>query len=617
MAQQKEEQLLAYLRENPGWHKTNELALHLNVSVRTIRNYYKRLASHAYIVSSREGYKYQGPTGHPSLVASTDVSRERVYLFLNKLLHDTKPQNIYDLAATMFLSETIIKKIAAQAKEYAVRFNVHINLQGDFYHITGAEEDKRHMLSDMLYTESENRFVSQSVIKENFPSIDTDRIFAIVEQCADDNDVYLNTFDLSNIVLHIIIALERIKAGQDIHDNHNAYQSSLFARELLTQIERYSTITLPREDKVFLSLIIDGSVSRWEPTLVENTPKEFLTLIEVIVTYIKDTYKIDLAQNNFSNQFTIHIIRLVQRLQEGTVIHNPMVTSLKTSSPTIYECAVLIAHQISAFAGQSVPDAEIAYIAMHVGNAIAEQIADEKKLKVAILAPEYQDSLIPVANRITKTFPELVIQANVTDEEQIPTNVDMVIALNQKVTKVTIPHVTISLFFTNQDIKRIRRKMAEVVEIKGQHSFEKHIAHFFDSRLFYMTSTRQTREEIVTLAAKKLADNGVVGTDYREKLMQREQMSSTAFGKFAIPHSIRMEAQQTKAFVYINPTGVQWDKNNKVYLVVALAFRPDDSKAFRAFFDKFSEIMVEEQNIATLITSRSYNDFLNNIASMM
>lgn len=46
-------------------------------------------------------------------------------------------------------------------------------------------------------------------------------------------------------------------------------------------------------------------------------------------------------------------------------------------------------------------------------------------------------------------------------------------------------------------------------------------------------------------------------------------MSSTAFGRIAIPHSLDMSAQKSKGFIIINSHGIKWSDNNEVYLVIA------------------------------------------------
>ena len=124
-----------------------------------------------------------------------------------------------------------------------------------------------------------------------------------------------------------------------------------------------------------------------------------------------------------------------------------------------------------------------------------------------------------------------------------------------------------------------------------------------------------SKEEVINYITTKFYQGGVTKADYRANLLQRESMSSTAFGKIAIPHSLRMESNETKGFVYINQKGISWDQD-KVYLVIALAVRENDSKIFRNIFDKFSDIMTEEKKVTTIVLSKGYSDFLDNLKLM-
>lgn len=618
---EKKKLMLDYLVDNSGWHSVAELAIYLDISPRTVKNYYKSLSNNSYLRTSKLGYRYQKYINNDDLQNKTTFpnnENERIFLLLNKLLNNTQRLNIYDLAAEFFVSESTLKNVVHAAINYTQKFHITIKTNGDFFSIKGKESDKRHMLSDMLYKESEGNFINQMTLNENFPTINIDQLFVITKNCATSSNVYLNTFDLSNIILHIAIAIQRVADGYDLQENDVSrlkVQNSQFADNLLKSIENsHIHRVFQIDDLKQLGLIIDGSVSRWSSDILNNLPEESLLLIESILAYIKKIYRIDLKNSGYINQFTIHVSRLIQRLQNEQIIHNPIASSIKVQSPTIYECAVLISHKISDYVGVDVPENEIAYIAMHIGNAIAEQIEDKRQSKVIIVAPDYQGDLLAIANRIEHNFSGEVEIINVVTSEEDIGDVDIIIAINKKI-QTKVPIVYISPFLTAKDIIAIRDKIQETTELKERLSFNDQLFNFFDAKFFLIDSTMHSKEEVINYITTKFYQGGVTKADYRANLLQRESMSSTAFGKIAIPHSLRMESNETKGFVYINQKGISWDQD-KVYLVIALAVRENDSKIFRNIFDKFSDIMTEEKKVTTIVLSKSYNDFLDNLKLM-
>ncbi|MBO7942099.1 helix-turn-helix domain-containing protein, partial [Streptomyces sp. S9] len=88
------------------------------------------------------------------------TKRERIFYVLNRLLSNDAPVNVYDLAEEIFVSESNLKLDFKAAVKYAKNFDLTLKQRGDYFSISGSEEDKRHMLSDMLYKESDGNFIS-------------------------------------------------------------------------------------------------------------------------------------------------------------------------------------------------------------------------------------------------------------------------------------------------------------------------------------------------------------------------------------------------------------------------------------------------------------------------
>lgn len=616
MSKENEDRMLDYLVNNPGWHSVDELAVYVGVSKRTIKNYYKSLSVDNKIESSNKGYLFIDGIKKTN-EDYEDTRKGRLFLFLNKLISNGS-YNIFDLSNEMYLSESTVKEIGKLAKEYTKKFDVDISLKGDDFVMKGEEINKRHILSDMIYKESEGSFISQSTLIACFPNISTEDLFTIVEVCARNHDIYINTFDLSNIVLHISIAIERIGGDSKIEEDVEVKEeTSLFAADVLSSVEEEMQVQFSKNERNFLSLIIDAAISRWDSkTLLEKTPVSVQSLIDDIEEYIFHTYRINLRKNNFSDQLAIHVARLIQRLKEGTVVHNPMLNDMKISSPTIYECAVLVANRVGEYVHKPVPDSEIAYIAMHIGNAIAEQIAENKRIKTVVLAPNYQNSLMETIDRINKTFQELTIIKTVSDEKEIPEDIDFIISVG-KIIQSNIPNINISIFLTSNDIKKINLKIQDVRSLKEAHVFDQNLYDFFDKRYFEINNNYENRDEVINHIFECFYEDGVVTKEYKDALFNREKMSSTAFGNISIPHSIKMNAKKTKAFVLINRKGILWDDKNKVNIVLALAVMKGDVKMFRDIFDKISDVMIDAQHVAELVSCKTYEEFFNKLRSMI
>ena len=124
-------------------------------------------------------------------------------------------------------------------------------------------------------------------------------------------------------------------------------------------------------------------------------------------------------------------------------------------------------------------------------------------------------------------------------------------------------------------------------------------------------------DQVFEIVNEKFFEQGVVEKDFKKLLKQRENLSSSAFDKVAIPHSLNMTARKSRGFVVINPKGIEWSDNNKVYLVIALAIDPNNKQLFRSVFDELSDIITNIDNVIKLINSQNYGEFIINLVEML
>ncbi|WP_281165117.1 BglG family transcription antiterminator [Liquorilactobacillus sicerae] len=611
--------LLNYLRDNPGFHTAAELAIEIGKSKRTVKNYIQDLKINYQIISGREGYKFlQTKKDYYDLNSFSNQKNK----LLNELINSSTPLNIYDLAENFYVSESVIKRTVKELQTKVAHFNLKIMYKNDSLCLIGSEQDRRHLISSLLYNEISGTFLNEDVLKNNFPQIDVSSIFKIVVHEAEKEKIYLNTFDLNNIVLHILISVERLQQGYKIKNGigiSSSKQGYDFATKILNQIEdQLKNVHFDFSDRQELKTIINSSASRKDKSFDNYLSSQTKYLLCQIVKYIKEVYSIDLSHSKFLKQFGLHLERLIVRLKSKQIVHNPLAESIKMSSPTIYECAVLISHLISEECNIIVPDNEIAFIALHIGNAVSEQISSNNKIKVILLAPEYQENIVQIVSKIEKHFSEQMVIIDIVQnfssiEDQ---DADLIVSLNGS-TDNQVKTISVSQFLTFKDLDKVGKAITEVKATIKKKQFLHDAGNFFRPEFFLYNKGLKKRDQILAYVVEGFSKENVTTKEYFSRLINRERMSSTAFGRVAIPHSFDMIAQKSRGFVVINPSGVQWDNDNKVYLVIVLAVASDDKKIFRNIFDKISNVMVDSKNIEELVNCKDYKDFIEKLTDLI
>ncbi|WP_210367116.1 PTS sugar transporter subunit IIA [Bacillus sp. REN3] len=120
-----------------------------------------------------------------------------------------------------------------------------------------------------------------------------------------------------------------------------------------------------------------------------------------------------------------------------------------------------------------------------------------------------------------------------------------------------------------------------------------------------------TKEEAIKLTGSVLVERGYVEPNYIEKMLEREQLTSTYMGNFvAIPHGTEDSKQFVKesgiSFVQV-PDGIDFGGGNIVKLLIGIAGKNDEHLSI---LSNIAIVCSEEENIEKLIAAKSAEEIL-------
>ena len=619
-------ELWRYLQANPGWHTSSELAVAIGVSTRSIKRYAKDLADSSAIFVSKKGYQ---ANAYKTPVKVNNDANNMVHVLANNLT--TKGSlNLYDICDRFYLSDSSVIKIMKIVAEYVKTFELELTHKGADYSLKGSEIQKRRLISDVVYQESKNAFMGTDMIQDNFPDVDVHRISDVIKNQASRHNIYLNSFDFNNILLHLVIAVNRTMNGyaprdRTVSDENRSTEvpHGDFSGSLIDNVETVIAVHFLLSEKNSLDLVIRYSITRKHGSLGDTIQPDTAIIVDQLIQYVNTTLNIDLSTLNFRDQFAIHIQRLIDRSKQGYVERNPLMNKVRDSSPLIYECAVLISKQLEQLKHIKLADDEIAYIAMHIGNAASEYIAETHKLYVVVVVPDYQGDWHEFVSQLERLFSrDIVIGRIIHSPDDVKTDdttrkVDFVIQINSEYDLEGMRHVSISQFLTQMDYKAVFNEIAAVRRDSDHESFREEVRNFFPTDNFLVLNEDISRDEFFKMVCEKLESKGVVGPQFKSELIQRENMSGTAFGQVAIPHSFEMTAYRTQGFIVISPKGIIWNaEHTHVKLVFLLAVNKDNKSTYRNVFDGLSQAAVDAKKLAKLIKTNTYDEFVDTLVAL-
>lgn len=621
--------LLKQLFEANTWVTAVSLANTLGISARTVKNYVSELNScyQGIISSSRKGYHINPEIGAKALKEAKSsipqTARERAAYIMKRISRE--PVSYYDLCEELFISSSTLYAVLPRIRKQLESFDLTLHTASDMLEIVGLEKNKRKLLSQLLYHESNENFVNLETIQSAFPDIDILYVKNIVLEILSEYRYFINDYSLSNLVLHIAIAADRIK--------HNAgygeYEQTMETLELLPHEYELSQKIVERLENHFQLKFSAGEVQEMTLLLISRATslnynsitvnnladiigKDCISLVYELVNAVGSFYYINLNEPEFLIRFALHIKNLLIRAQNEHFCKNPMGDTLKVTCPLIYDDAVCCSSIIKEWTGISINDDEISYIAFHLGSTLETQKALASKLSAVIYCPTYYN----MDNRLLQTISsrlstELLIANIITEESDLDkiTTPDLIICTVPVNRTLVTPFIQVQPFLMETDITAIRQKIDEIRTAKKRETFTSYLHQIILPDFFERGNGFSRREDAIHYLCEKLRQKGYVEKHFEKEVLEREKMSSTGFQNFAIPHSMSMRANKTGMYLYLCDTPTNWN-GIPVSLIIMLCFNRDERYIFNEIFEPLTMILTEPNNLKKALTFNKYEEFI-------
>ncbi|TWE01096.1 lichenan operon transcriptional antiterminator [Neobacillus bataviensis] len=624
--------ILRHLSTQQDWTSSAQLANSLGISKRSVKTYIADINSmeKELIISSKKGYRVEIEKLTPFLnsleKSIPQTPRERAEYLLKSLVNADGPLNIFDLSDELYISEVTLKGDLRKVKKRLADYNLELRMSGDSIEMVGQEKSKRKLMSSILYSETNDNFLDIDKLRSSFEGYDIDYIRDVIAEVFSTFHYFTNDYSLTNIILHIAIAIDRMENGfifsKQVDGEASQEKEYNIAIEIAKRLEEHFDVEYSEGEIRDLALLISSSGTSVNfmhlqlSDLQDVAGIRCLNLVGKIIEDLRSNYYIVIEDPDFLVRFTLHIKNLIMRLENDFVSKNPLTSTIKLNCPSIYDCAVHVSYTIKEETGFTMNDDEIAYVAFHLGYALEMQKQAHSKITCAILFPFYYNYNVQITEKLTKQFGEdLLIQHIVTNEGDLNVlNCDLIISAVQLNSVPKVPYVLINPFFTSVDQNKVAQKINDLKESKRKNSFKSNIEAITEQQLFEIVDFTGTKEEILTRMCTIMEQKEFVDSNFLANVIEREAMSSTAFGRIAIPHAIKMNAKKTGMFVLISDMGIKWG-DLTVNVVLLFSVSKDDRKIFHEVVDSLATIFTVDGNVSLIMNAEDYKSFVDILVS--
>ncbi|MGL4695573.1 BglG family transcription antiterminator [Enterococcus larvae] len=606
-------ELIKRLINNQDMMTASSLSEALSVSSKTVRNDIQQINEifQTPVIESKagQGYFIHDPDRHLDSYLVENEPQNLQFELLNRII-DGHETGFYELADEFFISESTLDRIVKELNRVIAQRDKSLCIvrRQNRLLIEGKEEQKRQIFNIFLNQEIENHKLSLDKYADYFEFCDLKRLSSLIVSYHKRNQFAMNDFSTISFILHVAVLIERISKGSYVQVDRTKQidkHSYELAKQFIEELEKKLSIVIPSQELYYIARLYSGKFILADQT----NEKQFITLVDQLLEDVTLIFHIDFSADERMKDYLItHLSALYKRAVQKQYLTNPLTEEMKNKFPFIYNVSVFAADSIQKELGITFPDDEIAYIALHFLSA-SENINYGKKRKILLICPYGAAGRRLVRNKlnkITKYSIELIESTSIFDvEDLLSDEIDLVLSTEELTLSKNIPIYHYGSFFNDEDVENIQTLLEE------RQPSESIVDQFFKEELFFPNQTFKSREEVITFLCRNLTEQGYCKPDYTEKVLSREQLSSTSYGNYyAIPHAIQRSALKNAVAVCCLDKPVDWG-GNRVRLVLLLAMKEERDNSFEELFSQLVKILSEGSFVRKLSKQTDFETFID------
>lgn len=409
--------ILLFLLEKEEPTTAKEISKFIGVSSRTIlRNmdsvddYLKKIG---YTLIRKPGYGiYLESSKEDRIALKKKVLNDNTYIQLSpeerqdyiliELLKAKEPIKMYLFSKELNVTEGTISgdldKVEYLLKNYDIEL---IRKPGFGIDVDGSEKNLRKFMVNLIYKNKLDKeilsFIGDKVHKLYKPStvqievnnrllnmVDTsiiERIENIISGIEEATNYKLNDSQYVALIVHLSLAVERIKGGDKIkiNEKHLMNLKTLdefkVGRVIAKDIEKKFSINIPEDEIGYITMHLMGANKKINKLNIgDSFYLDRYRLIRVSRAMLKLASKIGkvdfLKDERLLIDLANHLEVAIKRINMGMEIRNPILEEIKVKYNPIYNTAKKVSEIIEKEFEIKVPDDEVGYITIHLGGAV-------------------------------------------------------------------------------------------------------------------------------------------------------------------------------------------------------------------------------------------------------
>lgn len=553
------------------------------------------------------------------------LPEERILYILKRIIMTDDFIAAEQLANELFVSKSTVDNDLKQVEKLLEKYDLKLFKKQNFgIKLLGNEMNIRFCLSESLAnTKNEQAGLENEIIAD----VNINEIKAITKESIEELSFSMAELPLNNLVMHIAIAIQRIKNGKNVEagsieldqlENQVEYK---VATKIVKSIEDKYAIKIPLGEVAYITIHLLGAKHFEDKDFnqsdfVELVGESHYQVVANILSEINRVYRIDLREDHeLIYGLGLHLRSAINRLKYRMNLRNPMLTEIKRNYPFSFELGIVAAEIIQNNSELVVNEDEIGYIAIHLEAAV-ERMKNKKRRqmkRVAIVCASGLGTAKLLAASVESVFSGIDIVGtypsysigDIKKEE-----VDLILSTIPIQQESLIPALHINAILTEKDIEKVREHITSKFLNEDKSKSLKKLQNLFSEELFFTEVDKKTPNEIIKSLSSVLNIKGYVDDSFQGSVLEREEISPTSIGNLvAIPHPLKPNALGSCIAIGILKKPVKWGEHT-AQLILLLALNEKDKEEFSHLFNHLWRLVQNKKLVDELCTKENFEDFI-------
>nr|WP_280144538.1 BglG family transcription antiterminator [Caldanaerovirga acetigignens] len=416
--------------------------------------------------------------------------KERINFIISELIQQKDYININQLADMLKVSRSTVLKDLKKVRNWLSSHGLElVALPRRGLKIIGEEKQLRRAAIELL-TETVDIYRFLEVFKESlyfsreelfdgygaklFKDIDIKYIEECLKVAERELNIVFSDAAFSGFVVHIAMAIKRIKLGKDIVMPQEELESLKITKEfavasnIAKMLEEYYNVSIPIEEIGYIAVHLLGSTTTKTKNIQDENWMEYQILVHQIISLVSSNLSIDLSKDKqLFDGLLEHLRPTVYRLRHDLGIKNPILDEIKLNYKELFEIVKISLKPLEVYTQKSVPDEEVGYFVLHFGAALERlKSKDIAKPKILVVCGTGIGTAKLLSSRLQSIFDiDIVDAVSYRQAKEVikEKKVDLIVSsIPVREEDVNVRAVVVNPLLKERDIRRLENYITRV-----------------------------------------------------------------------------------------------------------------------------------------------------------